>query len=111
MSDKAKLDFVYARDRRRCRYCEAPLSRKQATLDHYVPKALGGSNDSENLRLACAACNGRKGDMSPAEWIEVMASPWFKKHQPPRAHPSRQELVARCAPRYRPRPDSLMETG
>lgn len=34
-----------------------------ATLDHFFPNALGGSNSSKNLKMACAQCNSKKRDM------------------------------------------------
>jgi hypothetical protein len=30
-------------------------------LDHLIPEALGGSNEEENLWLACSLCNDAKG--------------------------------------------------
>ncbi|MCK8788014.1 HNH endonuclease, partial [Roseomonas sp. NAR14] len=36
-------------------------------VDHYVPLALGGSNDRSNLRLLHAACNLSKGARHPIE--------------------------------------------
>lgn len=32
-----------------------------ATLDHLRPRALGGSNDPDNLSVWCLECNNRKG--------------------------------------------------
>lgn len=36
-----------------------PISR--ATIEHIVPKHHGGTDELENLALACARCNGGKG--------------------------------------------------
>jgi len=53
-----------------CVYCRQPMHWTMkgeaydwdaATLDHKVPKALGGGNEPENLALACKACNTYKG--------------------------------------------------
>jgi 5-methylcytosine-specific restriction endonuclease McrA len=38
------------------------------TVDHYMPQALGGTNERENLRWCCIECNGEKADMHPDEW-------------------------------------------
>lgn len=32
------------------------------TVDHYIPKAQGGTDDPENLWVLCRACNSAKGD-------------------------------------------------
>lgn len=47
----------------RCGYC---LSLQKYVLgileiDHIIPKAVGGSDDEENLWLACSLCNNYKG--------------------------------------------------
>lgn len=31
------------------------------SIDHRLPKSLGGTNDRENLRVLCTSCNTRKG--------------------------------------------------
>ncbi|MCB9691838.1 MAG: HNH endonuclease [Alphaproteobacteria bacterium] len=36
-----------------------PISR--ATIEHIFPRNHGGTDDIENLALACARCNGGKG--------------------------------------------------
>lgn len=46
----------------RCGYC---LSRQEYVLgfleiDHIIPEARGGTNDEENLWLACRLCNHYK---------------------------------------------------
>ena len=48
------------RDDFRCQYCsnQAP----PLTIDHIVPKNKGGNDTWENLVVACARCNTRKGD-------------------------------------------------
>lgn len=48
-----------------CVYCLEPLSEANATVDHYVPRAAGGSNHIDNLRPACFPCNNWKADRVP----------------------------------------------
>lgn len=45
----------------RCFYCQRPLERDTATLDHLHPRSKGGTDDPENLVLACRPCNRAKG--------------------------------------------------
>lgn len=60
---------LFIRDKGHCRYCGKKLTRADATWDHYVPTSRGGSNTWDNAVLACASCNGRKGnDMPTGEW-------------------------------------------
>ena len=52
----------------RCKYCGCTLSRDTATLDHVVPKCLGGSGLQTNLVVACKPCNAKKGCKPPHVW-------------------------------------------
>lgn len=67
--DKEKLkNWAYKKYRGRCAYCSKPLKKLDATLDHIVPKFLGGTNHRDNIALACSTCNGRKGHLTPQVW-------------------------------------------
>lgn len=63
--------YFYLRDQQRCFYCQKPLRLAQATLDHYLPRALGGTYDAFNLVLSCKRCNLSKGAKLPADTQEV----------------------------------------
>jgi len=54
---------VLRRDRHRCAYCGGDAY----TIDHILPSSRGGQNSWLNTVAACAACNQRKGDRTPAE--------------------------------------------
>lgn len=45
-----------------CEYCHSPerLSANRFTVDHVIPKSLGGSDNLDNLALACRRCNERR---------------------------------------------------
>jgi 5-methylcytosine-specific restriction endonuclease McrA len=45
-----------------CEYCHSLelLSANRFTIDHIVPRSLGGSDELENLALACRRCNERR---------------------------------------------------
>ena len=50
---------VLRRDDFICQYCGQPSVH--LTIDHVVPRRLGGSHSWENLVAACPHCNHRKG--------------------------------------------------
>ena len=52
-------DFVYQRDKYRCRYCGR--TPDPLTVDHVYPKKEGGKSMPGNLVTACMECNNRKG--------------------------------------------------
>jgi len=45
-----------------CEYCHSPerLSANRFTVDHIIPRSLGGSDEIDNLALACRRCNERR---------------------------------------------------
>ncbi|MEB3355143.1 MAG: HNH endonuclease [Synechococcales bacterium] len=45
-----------------CEYCHSPerLSANRFTIDHIIPKSLSGSDNLNNLALACRRCNERR---------------------------------------------------
>ena len=58
--DEATRAFVRQRARNCCEYCrrhqdESPLAPLQ--IEHVIPKKHGGSDDIDNLALACIDCN------------------------------------------------------
>ena len=53
---------------KKCAYCRRSLALACVTLDHVVPKALGGSNSVANLCCCCWHCNQKKGSRAPHEF-------------------------------------------
>lgn len=46
-----------------CGLCGKPIeSESELTVDHIIPRAMGGSTTYENCQLAHKACNFRKGN-------------------------------------------------
>jgi hypothetical protein len=45
-----------------CEYCHSSerLSANRFTIDHVIPKSLGGSDETNDLALACRRCNERR---------------------------------------------------
>lgn len=59
---------VYARTGGRCGYCGIHLTAGNFTVDHMLPRYLGGSDDLSNLIGACRSCNGSKGKKSVEQY-------------------------------------------
>lgn len=64
--------FLYQQQGGRCAYCNKPLSIRQATLDHVVPKCMGGPATRENQKVACKPCNCKKADKPPHVWYGLL---------------------------------------
>jgi 5-methylcytosine-specific restriction endonuclease McrA len=56
---------ILRRDMYTCQYCGR--QSRNLTLDHVVPRRLGGTHCWENLVAACPACNRRKGGRTLSE--------------------------------------------
>ncbi len=56
---------VLARDAWTCQYCGHQASG--LTVDHVIPRSLGGESVWENIVASCAPCNRRKGNLTPHE--------------------------------------------
>jgi hypothetical protein len=51
---------VLKRDKYTCQYCSKPF--KIGTIDHIVPRSLGGQSTFTNCVAACFLCNKKKAD-------------------------------------------------
>lgn len=82
-----KRDMVRKRDGDLCFYCARELlflprySARQhealpniATIDHIIPRSEGGTAHIDNVVLACAPCNKRRGARPAGQFLaEMMA--------------------------------------
>ncbi len=53
------------RDNYSCQYCGR--RNNQMTIDHVIPKQMGGKDTWENLVIACMPCNNRKANRTPEQ--------------------------------------------
>jgi 5-methylcytosine-specific restriction endonuclease McrA len=56
---------IFARDHYTCQYCGHRGS--DLTIDHVIPKRLGGPTTWDNLVCCCKKCNGKKGAKTLAQ--------------------------------------------
>jgi 5-methylcytosine-specific restriction endonuclease McrA len=54
---------IFRRDNYTCQYCGR--QHNHLTIDHVIPRRLGGKTDWTNLVTACPRCNHLKGGMTP----------------------------------------------
>lgn len=58
---------VLKRDGYTCQYCSKKLTPHTATIDHVLPKFMGGKTIFENTVASCWRCNNKKGPRTPKE--------------------------------------------
>ncbi len=56
---------VFIRDSYSCQYCGKET--RELTLDHVVPRRLGGEHTWENVASACVSCNLKKAGRTPVQ--------------------------------------------
>lgn len=60
---------LWRRDEYRCQYCGKRPREDECTIDHVVPKSLGGETGWNNCVLACYRCNSQKADRRPEDAV------------------------------------------
>jgi hypothetical protein len=55
-----------------CFFCNSPLPKSEASVEHLVPSSRAGSNSDDNCVACCKAVNGLFGSMSLKEKIRVV---------------------------------------
>lgn len=69
---KVLKTYIYERDEKKCYFCEKPLAFHQISLDHYLPKSKGGTDDVFNIVLSCKKCNKYKKSTVPKDYKDVI---------------------------------------
>jgi len=66
------MEVILQRDGSACVWCrrELEVGLVEATTEHLVPRIKGGPSVIENEIAACRRCNGQRGHLTPAEWID-----------------------------------------
>ncbi|MHC4772924.1 MAG: HNH endonuclease [Planctomycetota bacterium] len=58
---------IFARDGNHCQYCGKRFASSELSLDHVIPRRLGGQATWGNIVCACLKCNVKKGGRTPAQ--------------------------------------------
>lgn len=70
------------RDRATCQYCNKQLQPSMITIDHVLPKSLGGGTNFSNCVVCCKPCNSKKSNKTP----EMANMPLIRKPFTPSFH-------------------------
>ncbi|MEH2088809.1 HNH endonuclease [Nostoc sp.] len=84
MIDDATKEIVRKRANYLCEYCHSPerISTTRFTVDHFIPKSIGGADEINNLALACRRCNERRYNFVAGYDLETKAVvPLFNPRQ------------------------------
>ena len=74
---------IYARDKNHCQYCGKKFSTNELSLDHVIPRSIGGKSVWKNIVCACLKCNVKKGGQTPKQARMTLIKPPVKpKHNP-----------------------------
>jgi len=80
---------IFERDNFTCKMCGQSAPNVKLELDHIIPIAEGGTDNEENLRTSCYACNRGRAGLIPKTITGGSA-----KHSP--RSKNRPELIAEC---------------
>lgn len=58
LSHPSLRESIFSRDGFKCLKCDTKWG---LTLDHIIPKSMGGTNNFNNLQTLCSQCNSNKG--------------------------------------------------
>ena len=74
---------IFARDKNRCQFCGKRYPTTELSLDHIIPKSMGGKAVWENIVCACTKCNVKKGGQTPQQaGLTLIQKPVKPKHNP-----------------------------
>lgn len=74
---------IYARDENKCQYCGKRFSTNELSLDHIIPRSIGGGTTWGNIVCACTGCNAKKGGRTPVQArMKLIAQPVKPRRNP-----------------------------
>jgi len=84
---RSKVKFnrrnIFARDRNHCQYCGRHYPTSELSLDHVIPRSMGGLSVWENIVCACTKCNVKKGGRTPKQaGMSLITKPARPKRNP-----------------------------
>ena len=58
---------IFARDKNSCQYCGKRYPTSELSLDHIIPRSMGGKSIWKNMVCSCTQCNAKKGGRTPKQ--------------------------------------------
>jgi len=77
---------IFARDRNRCQYCGKRYPTSELSLDHIIPRSMGGQSVWENIVCACLTCNVKNGGRTPQQARMTLVQKPVKPKRNPLVH-------------------------
>ena len=79
MITKSKKQKVYQKFVGHCAYCGKPLflGTFDCTIDHIIPRSVGGTSDFSNLALSCYECNTQKSSLTLEEFRKKLGHDFY----------------------------------
>jgi 5-methylcytosine-specific restriction endonuclease McrA len=77
---------IFARDGNSCQYCGKKQLTSELSLDHIIPRSLGGKAVWENIVCACTKCNVKKGGRTPKQASMTLIQKPVKPKRNPLLH-------------------------
>lgn len=76
-------EVLFAQQNGRCLYCCIRIPIEETHLDHIIPRAKGGLDESWNLAITCPACNMVKRDKPAIDLVIrlLMNTPVWGRHE------------------------------
>jgi len=77
---------IFARDKNCCQYCGRKFPTSELSLDHVIPRSVGGKSVWENVVCACLSCNIKKGGRTPKQANMTLITKPIKPKRNPLLH-------------------------
>lgn len=69
---KKRRDLVISKTSGFCFYCGTDLHDNNFSIDHFLPRNQGGTNELDNLVPCCRVCNSSKNKYGIEEFREIL---------------------------------------
>jgi 5-methylcytosine-specific restriction endonuclease McrA len=74
---------IFARDKNKCQYCGKRQPMSELSLDHIIPRSMGGKAVWGNIVCACTKCNVKKAGRTPRQaGMTLCRKPVKPRHNP-----------------------------